>query len=164
MVHFRFAAILSLITFFAIIAGCSGGSKNAANAVSQSSPIATKANSAKTNVEELSVLINFPYVTEDIVWKEDDANSRLIAVFRLSPSDAAKLVTESEKIRPGQSVNLSSESWFPAELIAQSSMSGDDTLNGKSYAANGFLQPPYKSGTLARIDNTDFFVLEVSAK
>ena len=122
------------------------------------------ANAAKTNVEELGVLVNIPYEAVDIVWKEDSVRKRLIAVLRFSSADAAKLVVASESLRPPQAVNLSSESWFPAELIAQSDLSGDGTLNGKSYAANTFLQEPYNAGSITRIENSDYFVLEAHAK
>ncbi len=164
MLHIRLTAILTLIALSAFAGACGGGEKRSGN--SNTLPNSNQARAtAKTNAEELGLLVNIPFETEDIVWKEDDANKKLIAVFRLTPADAAKVVAEAEKVRPPpQPVNLASESWFPAELIAQSAMSGDDSLNGKSYAANSFLQEPYKSGTITRIDNTDYFVLEVSAK
>ncbi|MBK7934592.1 MAG: hypothetical protein IPK01_14205 [Acidobacteria bacterium] len=159
----RLIAMLIISILAAISAGCGNGSNNAVNANRPSS--ANRANSAaKTNVEELGVLINIPYETDDIVWKEDETNKKLVAVFRLMPTDSARLVAEAEKSRPSQPATISTESWFPAELIAQSSMSGDDTLSGKSYAASSFLQEPYKNGSVTRIDNTDYFVLDVSAK
>lgn len=163
MVRLRLAPILTLIAFSALVGAC-GGEKTVGNA-NLILPASTKnAAAAKTNVEELGMLVTIPYETEDIVWKEDEANKKLVAVLRFSPTDAAKVVAEAEKIRPAQPANLASESWYPPELVAQSSTSGDSTLNGKSYAANTFLQPPYTSGTLTRIDNTDYFVLEASAK
>lgn len=164
MVHFQLAAILTLIAISALVGACAGGGKNAENKNTPANTNAANITAAKTNAEELGMLVNVPYETEDIVWKEDEANKKLIAVFRLSPADAARLVTEAEKIRPAQSVTISPESWYPAELIAQSAMSGDDTLSGRSYAANGFIQEPYKTATITRVDTTDFFVLEVSAK
>lgn len=164
MIHLRFAVILTLFAVSVLTGSCSGGGDPNGNSNSPVTAKNSKTTTAKTNVEELSLLITFPYETEDIVWKEDESNKRLIAVFRLSPADAAKLVTEAEKIRPAQAVTISPESWYPAELIAQSAMSGDDTLNGRSFAANGFLQEPYKTGTITRVDTTDFFVLEVSSK
>lgn len=166
MFNFQRAPILAFIACVTLIASCVGDKKIALN--SNAGPVANQANenanTAKTNVEELGVLVNVPYEAEDIVWKEDGANKKLVAVLRFSPVDAAKLVAEAEKFRLPQPVNLASESWFPAELIAQSDLSGDDTLNGKSYAANNFLQDPYTVGSIVRIENTDYFVLEVSAK
>lgn len=152
--------VLSISVF---LSACSSKVEKTVNSNSNSRSNQSNA-AAKTNIEELSVLINFPYETEDIVWKENDVDKKLIAVFKLSQADATKLVIEAEKAKPAQAATLSTESWYPAELIAQSSMSGDDSLSGKSYSAVGFLQEPYKSGTFTRVDNSDFFVLELSAK
>ena len=166
MACFRFTSILAFMACITLSTACVGDKKSTSN----SSPSAAanraseNANAAKTNVEELGVLVNVPYEAEDIVWKEDVGNRKLIAVLRFSPVDAAKLVAEAEKFRLPQPVNLASESWFPAELIAQGDISGDDSLNGKSYAANNFLQEPYTAGSIVRIENTDYFVLEASAK
>lgn len=164
MVQIRFAPILTLIAFCALAGACGGSEKAVGNANSMSASKSSNTTAAKTNAEELGMLVIIPYETEDIVWKEDEANKKLVAVMRFSATDAAKVVAESEKIRPAQAANLPSESWYPAELVAQSSTSGDSTLNGKSYAANAFLQPPYTIGTLTRIDNTDYFVLEASVQ
>jgi hypothetical protein len=43
-------------------------------------------------------------------------------------------------------------------------MTGDDTLRAKAYAANAFFGGPYNDGRIARIDGTDYFVLELFAK
>jgi hypothetical protein len=43
-------------------------------------------------------------------------------------------------------------------------MSGDDSLNGVAYAADSFYQEPFTSGRIVRVDGTDYFVLELSAK
>ena len=166
MVSFRFTSILAFIACITLSTACVGDKKSASNSNSAAAAgrASENANTAKTNVEELGLLVNVPYKAEDIVWKQDVANKKLVAVLRFSPFDAAKLVAEAEKFRPSQPANLASESWFPAELIAQGDISGDDTLNGKSYAANSFLQEPYTAGSIIRIENTDYFVLEVSAK
>lgn len=164
MVRFRLVIILSLIALSLLVGACGVGEKTVANANSLPNANSASKYPTKTNAEELGMLVTIPYETEDIVWIENDAEKKLVAVLRFSPTDAAKVVVEAEKIRPQQHINLPSESWYPAELIAQSSTSGDGTLNGKSYAANGFLLPPYTTGTLTRIDNTDYFILEAVAK
>ncbi len=165
MVSFRATAILIMITCLAFLGGCVGSDRMQSNSTSAPTlPTTENANTAKTNVEELGVLVNVPYEAEDIAWKDDAANKRLIAVLRFSAEDSAKLVEEAEKVRPPQHVNLPTEAWFPAELIAQSDLSGDDTLKGNSYAATNFLLEPYINGSITRIENTDYFVLEVSAK
>ena len=166
MIGIKSAAILAFIASVALVAACVGGVKTVVNSNSSSvsNQASDNANSAKTNVEELGVLVHIPFETEDIVWKDDQMSKNLVAVMRFSPADSAAIVADAEKIAPPKSVNLASESWFPAELIAQSDMSGDDTLNGKSYAANAFFQEPYTSGTISRIEGTEYFILEVSMK
>jgi hypothetical protein len=156
------ALFLSAMTLF----GCFGANKNANMKVVPSNSIVENANYAKTNVEELSLLVNVPYevADEDIVWKENTALKKLTAVMRFSPEDAKKIVDEAAARKPPENVNLPSETWFPAELIAQSEMSGDDTLNGLAFAADSFFQEPFASGRLVRIEGTDYFVLELSAK
>jgi hypothetical protein len=119
-------------------------------------------NSAKTNVEELGLLINIPYDAEDIAWKIDDNRTRLIAVFRFSPTDAAKLVEEVERLGQPLSVKIALETWYPAELIAQGTISGDDTLEGQQFNADPFLNETNSNGTITRIQTTEFFILDVS--
>ena len=157
--------ILALFFCTALLPACRGsGNKSANSKASAANQANENANTTKTNVEELGVIVNVQYEAEDVVWKEDTAHKKVIAVLRFSPADSAKLVAEAEKVRPAELANISSETWFPAELIAQSEMSGDDDLKGQSYAANQFFQEPYTNGRIVRIENTDYFVLELSAK
>ena len=166
MTFVRSVVILALISCTALSLACGGSANSAAN--SKSSAVSNQANAnvnvVRSNVEELGLLVNVPYETEDIVWKEYPSPKRILAVLRFSSADAAKLVAEAEKIGQPETVTISSETWFPAELTAQSEMSGDDNLSGRSYAANQFVQEPYSSGRLVRIDKTDYFVLDLVAK
>ena len=164
MTLIRFAAILAFFSSILLSAACGG--KNVGNvALNQPSNIAVdNSNSSKSNGEELGLLINVPFDTEDVVWKEDSFNKRLVAVLRFSKMDSDKLVADAEKIAPPQPVVLPSETWFPPELIAQSENNGDDNLKGTAYAANKFFQTPYTEGKITRIENTEYFVLELSAK
>ncbi len=77
--------------------------------------------------------------------------------------DAGQIVSQAEKYQPAAAAQIDAENWFPAELIAQSQLSGDETLKGTSYAAGDFLQPPFNTGRITRIDNTDYFVLEANS-
>lgn len=159
--------IVAFICCFAILTSCSdsGSSNSASTAANTNKAVSSNsAPAAKTNVEELALLINIPYESEDASWKEDAARKRIIAVFRFNPVETAKVIGDAEKIRPPEGVSVASESWFPPELIAQSEMSGDDTLKAQSYAANAFFNAPYDDGRIARIEGTDYFVLELSAK
>ena len=162
------AAILALISFSVLSPACGGNANRAADSnisPSTSGQINVNANAAKSNVEELGVLINVPpYETEDVAWKEYPSQKRIVAVLLFSPEDSAKIVAEAEKFGQPSAATISSEPWFPAELIAQGEMSGEDNLNGRAYPANQFFQEPYTNGRLMRIDNTDYFVLDITAK
>jgi hypothetical protein len=165
MLRFTTGSRLGAILFGLLLVSCGGANKTekpASSPVSNTS--AENSNAAKTNVEELSLLVNVPYESEDIVWKEDTAHKKLIAVLRFSTEDANKLAGDAAGRRAPENVTLTSASWFPAELIAQSEMSGDDSLHGISYAADVFYQDPYSSGRIVRIEGTDYFVLELSSK
>jgi hypothetical protein len=159
------AVSLALFAAIVILASCSG---QPANSNSQTSPAADRAadnsSAAKTNVEELGMLINVPYESDEVFWKEDVKGKKLVAILRFAPAEANRLIADAEKIRPAQNVTIATESWFPPELVAQSDTTGDDTLNGKAYAANAFLQDPYNDGRITRIQDTDYFILEVTAK
>ena len=120
--------------------------------------------------------IRLPLPPEEAVWREDalgkpgndrvpgPTDKKLVAVLRYSREDAEKLAFMADKHRPVLNETINTESWYPAELIAQSQVSGDETLKGKSYGANDFLNPPYSDGKLTRIDGTDYFVLELYTK
>lgn len=156
-------AILALFSGSAMLSACGGSANTAANSA-VSKPANENANAVRSNVEELGLLVNVSYDTDDIAWKEDAAHKKIIAVLLFNPADSAKIVTEAEKIKPAETVSLPSQTWYPAELIAQSETGGGDVLNGRSYAANQFFQEPYTSGRIVRVENTDYFILELSSK
>jgi hypothetical protein len=159
------AGVLSSLLLFQLLIGCTGYSSNGvANNHSTASTNNADSNSARTNVEELGVLVAMPFETEDVVWKEIPHQKKVVAVLRFSPSDANKLVEEAAKLRKPAPVDVISEVWFPPELIAQSETSGDGNLRGIAYAANSFYQPPYTDGQITRIQDTDYFVLELNAR
>lgn len=162
----RTGVILALFLSSGTFLGCGDANNNANISSVGLNPTLENANSAKTNVEEIKLLINVPFQLEDedIVWKASADKKKLHAVMRFSTDDANRLVNEAAAYKDPEIVTLSSESWFPSELIAQGEMSGDDSLKGLSYAANSFFQDPYTSGRLVRIEETDYFVLEMSAK
>jgi len=156
--------ILTLILIATTLAGCSASSNVSNSQASANSQPAANSNVAKTNVEELGMLINVPYESDEVFWKDDTVHKRLVAVLRFPPGEANRLIADAEKVRPAQAVSISSEAWFPAELVAQSEMSGDDQLNGRAYAADSFFQDPYNQGRVIRVQDTDYFVLELSVK
>ncbi len=166
MSELRVGVILALFLSAVSFSACGGGSKNdnASPAVNATNSVGENPNAAKTNVEELGLLINVPYQAEDIVWKETATHKKLIAVFRFSTADANKLVAEAEKSEPPENVSVAVETWFPDDLTAQSEISGDNALKGRAYTAKAFYQEPYTSGKITRIEDTNYFVLELSAK
>ncbi|MGE3466038.1 MAG: hypothetical protein AB7J13_03820 [Pyrinomonadaceae bacterium] len=165
MRSFRLAPAFVFLCGFAILAAC--GDQPTASRANLSTPPTNRpfgesSNPARTNVEELGLLVNVPYDAEDVVWKEFKDNGTLLAVIKFKSEDAAKVVADAEKFGPSQPAVISPEDWFPEELTAQSEMSGDNQLKGLSYPANALLGEAYKTGRITRIDGTDFFVLEAS--
>ncbi len=166
MTSLRIGVILATFLLTASLAGCGGGKPNSNTTSNANTALAANENpnSPKTNIEELGVIINVPYTAEDIVWKESPSHKKLTAVFRFSPADSDKIVAEAAKVRPPQSVTMDNETWYPDDLIAQGNISGDDTLKGTSYAANAFLQEPFNEGRVVRIEGTNYFILEATAR
>jgi len=122
----------------------------------------------KDDVEELERIIKLPFHPEEAIWRETDVNSpkgekKVTAVVQFLSEDTNKIIAQAETYKPVAAVDIDAEDWFPAELIAQSQLSGDGNLKGTSYAANDFLQPPFTDGKITRINNTDYFVLELTS-
>ena len=148
-----------------MLSSCSGGNKNAnARPANAASVPGEDANTAKTNVEELALLVNVPYEADDVLWKLYTNQKEVVAVLHFSKADADKIIADASGRQAPQTVTIASESWFPAELIAQSEMSGEDRLRGMAYAADSFFMEPYTSGRIVRIEGTDYFVLQLTAK
>ncbi len=161
----RIAAILASFLFCFTLFSCGGqGDPNNSNAATNASANKEASVVPKTNVEELGMLVNVPYEAEESVWKTDASGKKLIAVLRFSTADSDKLVADSTKFSRPEEVTVQSESWFPDELVAQSDLSGDDTLKGVSYGANLFFQDAYNEGRIVRVTGTNYFVLEMSSK
>ncbi|HVE59105.1 MAG TPA: hypothetical protein VNB22_19940 [Pyrinomonadaceae bacterium] len=162
----------------AIFTGCASNNAPNTNAANQSANSANSngAASIKDDADELEMMIKLPFHPEEAIWREEvlgktgdnrvpaPTDKKLTAVLRFLKEDADKITAQAEKYKPAATEIINSESWFPTELVAQSQTSGDETLKGKSYAANDFYNPPYTDGKLTRIDGTDYFVLELFAK
>ncbi len=166
MANSKSGVILALFFPLVMLVSCGdkGKNVNAPGISLEPNGVASSSNSARTNVEELGLLVSVPYETEDIVWKEDAAKKRIIAVMRFSTADSNKIVAEAERSGQGQTVEIAAETWFPDELTAQSETSGDSALKGIAYPANAFFLEPYSNGRITRIEGGDYFVLELSAK
>jgi hypothetical protein len=157
--------LLLSATLAVVLSGCGArGSQSNANAAPTNANTGDTVNGAKTNAEELSLLIAMPYEAEDIAWKQSKDQKRITAVLRFDNVDTQKLQVEAEKFGPAESVTIETQTWFPNELTAQSDLKGDAPLTGKAYPANQFFQDPYNSGKIVRVTGTDFYVLELTAK
>lgn len=161
----RVTVILSLIILGQLFIACSGSIGNS-NSPGPNSNQNRNTASANDKVEELSLLVVLPIEPEETVWREDPGagnTKKLTAVLKYPATDAPKVSALIEKTAP-LSASINAEMWFPAELIAASDLSGDDTLKGDSFPANDFFQAPYTEGTITRIEGTNYFILELTAK
>ena len=162
--------LLSLILAGQLIFACSyeGADANANSADSSNANISSNsAQSANDNIEELGMLVTLPFEPEDSSWKETtsaDGTKKLTAAIRFSDANADKVAAAAAQHRAPVPEKLATESWFPPELISQGDISGESALNGQSYAANDFIRPPYSEGKLIRIENSDYFILELTAR
>lgn len=172
----RFACLAALLF---LIASCAGGENVNQSANQPTNNGSNSVVSAKDDAAELGKVVKLPQMPEEAIFREEGltqqtatANAeqpaqspqkpkKLVAVLRFTPEDAQKVVEQAERYKPGEFVTLDTESWFPAELIAQSQTAGDATLKGTAYAANDFYQAPYINGRITRIAETDYFVLEL---
>ena len=152
------------------------GDNNNSNQIAENTAN-NQANQAKDDALELSKIINLPYVpAEEAVFREENVGEKsnqtaaanrkkLIAVLKFSDTDTEKIVAQSDQYPPAPApAKLDVESWFPPELIAVSQESGDESLKGISYPANDFYSETYNNGKITRINNTDYFVLELFSK
>lgn len=140
------------------------GNANRGNTANNSN---TNTAAPEDDTEELGKIIALPLMPEEVLWREtsaeDTKRKKIIAVLKFSAQDAQNLVTQSEKYGPPKAENIDVETWFPAELVAQSQLSGDETLKGMSYGANAFFQNAYNNGKITRIEDTNYFILELNS-
>jgi hypothetical protein len=164
--------LLPLALLFSLLitaAGC--GSSTSDNAASNTSAATatgnSNVNSSNDNVDELGMMIKLPFVPEEVAWREtpfSQTDRKLIAVLLYSNEDAAKFTSQLAAQGKGKPDEVSVEEWFPAELQSQSDLSGESTLKGQSYNAGELLQPPYTAGTVTRISDSNYFVVQLATK
>lgn len=154
-------ARIFLISILLTAYGCTTGTQETANRpINANTNANAELNSANSNLEELKMLINVPYETEDLAWKKENGSNKIVAVLRFSPEDADKITAGSGPAKG--KVSISPESWYPSELTAQSETLGDSGLDGTVYDPKLFMLAPYSQGRLIRIDATNYFLLELS--
>lgn len=108
------------------------------------------------------MVINFTLEPEDIVWQQVESPKKIVAVFRLDEDATKKLMEQLTTRSQGAAKTVTVEDWFPAELIASGETTGSSTVDGTAYPADDFYQAPFSQGTITRVNDTDFFVLEIS--
>ena len=108
------------------------------------------------------MLINFTLEPEDIIWQQVESPKKIVAVFRLDDEGSKKLIEQLAARSAGAAKSVTVEDWFPAELIASGETTGSSTVDGTAYPADDFYQAPFSQGTITRVSDTDFFVLEIS--
>ena len=162
--QFSTLAVLTLLTA-QIFSGCStpNGNTNAANSAPAASNSNTEHAGPKDNIDELGMLVRLPFAPEEVAWEEKPEQKKLTAVMRFSPENAAKMAAEVAKNGQPSLQTVTVESWYPNELIAQGELTGESAVKGKSYPAEPFLNPPYTKGKITRIENTDYFILQISS-
>ena len=175
----QFLAFVIFLTTFS--ASCSTQNSNLQNTneTANSNQSAENTNSIKDNAEGLAMVIKLPFEPEDAVWREEklgrqSENSRvappslgerkLTAVLQFKAEDAEKIAIQAQTYKQPVPAEIGAENWFPAELIAQSQLSGDETLKGATYAANDFFQTPYLDGRITRVQDSNYFILELFSK
>ena len=158
-------AFIPIILISILLTGCGDSAADGANNANAAvSTVASNTNKANTNAEELGMLINFAWETEDLAWKKDESKKTLTAAFRLSPEDAKKLSDQLASKGQGAPKEVAVEDWFPAELIAQGETTGGSAVPATAYPAADLYQQPYTQGTISRVEGTDYFVIEVHAQ
>ena len=159
----RFAPA-SLLLSALIFTSCSvpAGNSSTANAA-EGNRVASVPKKANDKPEELGMLINFTLEPEDIAWQQSESPKRIVAVFRMDTEDTKKLIDQLTARSQGAPKSIAVEDWFPPELVAGGEATDASTVDGTAYPADDFYQPPFSQGTITRINNTDFFVIEISA-
>ena len=162
--RFSTPAVLIVLLALEILPSCSSpkGNSNIANTAADNTSNAVQTG-PKDNIEELGMLVRLPFVPEEVAWEEKPEQKKLTAVLRFSPENAAKMAGEVAKNGQATPDTLTVESWYPNELIAQGELTGESTVKGQSYPAEPFLNPPYTKGKITRVENTDYFILQISS-
>jgi len=168
--------IVALAIIFSIVplAGCVGGEEAANNSAPVSPREVNEKNTPQVNekAEELGLLIKLPFVPVEVAWVEQPAvaepgrspgpnDKKLRAVILYEKEDADQLAAEAAKLGEPTAVEIDADTWFPAELLSQSELNEGQKIMGKAYSADMLFQAPYLAGTMVRIDETNYFVVEM---
>lgn len=161
-----------LILFFAVclFAGCAADETANSNQSARNQPTKSAPVVPLDDVEALGKIVKLPAEPIEATYCEFDLSretnarpsvpnaKRLVAALLFSADNADQIANAAGTAAP---LDVDAENWFPPELIAKSQETGDETLKGTSVSAKDFLQPPYVNGRLTRINDTNYFVLEL---
>lgn len=162
--QFSWLAPVLLVVFASqLFSGCSPKSGNTNSSNSSAAASTNSQTGPDDNIDEFMLLVRLPVQPEEVAWRDYPNQKKLVAVVRFSSENAAKMSAEVAKGAQPTSETLSVESWYPAELIAQSDVTGESTVKAQSYPAEPFLNPPYTKGKISRVENTDYFILQISS-
>ncbi len=172
------AGIIFVLIATVVLFSASGGGGEVNKNISTSDNIqnANHSSSVSDDVEELGKIIKLPFEPEEVVWQDNNSDNkidgngvsaanqkRIIAVLKFTSEQSNLLIAQAEKYAPAKPAEIDAESWFPVELIAQSQLSGDETLKGNAYAADDFFMEQFNKGKFTHIANTNYFVLELTS-
>ena len=165
MQSLRLSAVVSILLAIQILSGCSARTENtnATNGAAATNTSSAANAGPKDNIEEFGMLVRLPIEPEEVAWQEKPEQKKLTAVIRFSPENAQKMAAEVAKNGQASVETVTVESWYPNELIAQGELTGESTVKGQSYPAESFLNTPYTKGKITRIENTDYFILQISS-
>jgi hypothetical protein len=166
---------LTFLIIFVFLAGSLAGCGDAPDSNQNATPTPAANRSpepeklANDNAEELGLLITLPYEPAEVAWRDSEGGpatnaepgNTLRAAILFGPDNAQLIENELKALDQGSSVEILSEEWFPAELVAKSELGEESKLQGTAYPAGPFLKPPYSEGRAIRITDTDYFVVEL---
>lgn len=162
----RLMPLASILLASAFIFGCSSGAGNtASNPSTNGGDAANSTNTAKDSVDDLSMMIRLPFEPEEATWREPQpGENKLTAVLLYSNEDTAKFSSHLAAQGQPKAGEIAVEDWFPSELRSQSDIGGESTLKGQTYPAGDIVQPPYTAGTVTRVDDSNYFVVQLTTK
>jgi len=97
---------------------------------------------------------------EELIWFEESVGTQRVvrAIIRFAPEVADRL---EKNLGGSESSRISTEQWFPAELKAQATSNGGETVKGVRYDVKDLVNPTVKSGWVVRVDSTAYFIFEL---
>jgi hypothetical protein len=185
-------SVLIFLSLFTACGTNNPANRNAANVnkdgntaqIAEAPPI-----NASDDAEALGKLIKLPIAPDEVFWyvetdaqnsaaqrdrgnsprplttetpAKDENSRRLVAVLKYSDENTEQVIQSASQHGAGVDTTFVPEEWFPAELIAESDTSGDQSLKGKLFQPRDFLQAPYTVGKLIKVDQPGYFVLELT--